>query len=82
VRVNLPSPDAFAYNRENEAASRRAIEKAFGTILSVVPGTGVPSAPPATAASAGKVGTITWDATHLYVCIAANTWVRSLLAAW
>ncbi len=40
------------------------------------------SAAPATASSAGTAGTITWDATHVYVCIADSTWVRADLATW
>lgn len=72
----------MGYDRQNEAEHRRTVEQAFSKILSVVPGTGVPTTPPATAASAGKAGTITWDATHLYVCIADSTWVRCALATW
>ncbi|QJE95213.1 SGNH/GDSL hydrolase family protein [Luteolibacter luteus] len=37
---------------------------------------------PATATSTGIAGDIAWDATHFYVCTAANTWVRVTLAAW
>lgn len=39
-------------------------------------------AAPATAASDGSAGQIAYDATHLYVCIATNTWVRCVLATW
>lgn len=37
---------------------------------------------PSTAGSAGKAGQIAYDATHFYVCVATNTWVRALLATW
>lgn len=37
---------------------------------------------PATATSAGTPGMIAYDATHLYVCVAANTWVRVTLATF
>lgn len=37
---------------------------------------------PATATSTGVAGQITWDATHIYVCIATNSWIRTTLAAW
>ena len=37
---------------------------------------------PATAASAGVAGQIAYDATHFYVCVAANTWVRVVLATF
>lgn len=39
-------------------------------------------AAPATAASAGKAGQIAYDATHIYVCVALNTWVRATLATF
>lgn len=37
---------------------------------------------PATADAVGVAGTIAWDATHIYVCVATNTWVRAELATW
>lgn len=37
---------------------------------------------PLTADAVGEVGTIAWDATHIYVCIAEDTWVRADLATW
>ena len=37
---------------------------------------------PATANSFGVRGTIRFDSTHLYVCVASNTWVRSTLSSW
>lgn len=37
---------------------------------------------PATAGATGVVGTITWDADFIYVCIAANTWKRAALSTW
>jgi len=39
-------------------------------------------AAPATATSAGSPGQIAYDATHFYVCIASNSWVRATLASW
>ncbi len=42
----------------------------------------VASSPPANAAATGVTGTITWDATHIYICIATNTWVRCVTATW
>lgn len=41
----------------------------------------VPAAP-ATATSAGTPGQVAFDATHFYVCIATNTWVRATLATF
>ena len=37
---------------------------------------------PASATSAGTPGQIAWDATHIYVCVAKNTWVRATLATF
>lgn len=37
---------------------------------------------PATAASTGTAGQVAYDATHFYVCIATNTWVRVSLATF
>ena len=37
---------------------------------------------PATATSTGVAGQVAYDATHFYVCIATNTWVRAALATF
>jgi len=37
---------------------------------------------PATAAAAGDVGTIRWDANYIYICIATNTWKKVAIATW
>ena len=39
-------------------------------------------AAPSTASSAGVPGQIAYDATHIYVCVATNTWVRAVLATF
>jgi hypothetical protein len=39
-------------------------------------------AAPATATAAGKTGTIAFDATHFYMCVATNVWVRATLATF
>ena len=41
-----------------------------------------PSNPPASASDTGTAGMYAWNATHFYVCIATNTWVRVALATW
>lgn len=43
---------------------------------------GVKVAVPASATAPGSVGQWAADSTYLYVCIAANTWVRSTLTTW
>jgi hypothetical protein len=37
---------------------------------------------PATPTSTGTKGTIKWNASHLYVCTATNTWRRVALTTW
>jgi hypothetical protein len=37
---------------------------------------------PVTSSSAGSAGQIAYDATHIYVCVATNTWVRATLATF
>jgi len=39
---------------------------------------GVPASPTAI----GTAGSIAYNATHLYVCIATNSWLRASLATW
>ncbi len=37
---------------------------------------------PASSSATGTTGSIAWDSTYLYVCIATNTWVRTLLTTF
>jgi len=37
---------------------------------------------PATAASTGTTGTITWDADYIYICTATDTWKRVAISTW
>jgi hypothetical protein len=39
-------------------------------------------AAPASATATGKAGQIAYDATHIYVCVATNVWVRAVLATF
>jgi hypothetical protein len=39
-------------------------------------------APPATSSSSGTAGQIAFDGTHIYVCVAANTWTRAALGTF
>lgn len=56
------------------AASAAAARTALGTPALV--------SAPGTATSAGVAGSIAYDATHIYVCVATNTWVRATLATF
>lgn len=42
----------------------------------------VPTKTPSGAGDTGVAGTITWDATYLYVCTATDTWQRMALGGW
>ena len=37
---------------------------------------------PSTPTSTGVVNEVAFDATHFYICIATNTWVRAALSTW
>lgn len=37
---------------------------------------------PATATSTGRKGAVAFDTTYFYVCVATNTWKRTLLSTW
>ena len=39
-------------------------------------------AAPSSATSTGTSGQVAYDATHLYICVATNTWVRTTLSTW
>ena len=42
----------------------------------------ITSSVPATASSTGSAGTIAYDSSYLYVCVAINTWKRVAIASW
>lgn len=50
--------------------------------LAVVGGAPALVAAPASASAAGVTGSIAYDATHIYVAVNTNTWVRATLATW
>jgi len=37
---------------------------------------------PASASATGVKGTITWDASYIYVCVSSNTWKRIGISTW
>lgn len=37
---------------------------------------------PASATATGNAGEVCWDASYIYVCVAANTWRRASIASW
>jgi hypothetical protein len=40
------------------------------------------SAAPTSATASGSPGQVAYDSNYIYVCVAANTWVRSALSTW
>jgi hypothetical protein len=48
----------------------------------MLPANGTIKAVPASAGATGTVGSIRFDGSYLYVCIATNTWVRCQVATW
>ena len=43
---------------------------------------GIPNGTPASATATGVTGTINWDSSYIYICIATNTWKRTSIASW
>ena len=37
---------------------------------------------PASAGATGRTGTIAWDASYIYICVATDTWERAAIATW
>jgi hypothetical protein len=66
----------FSWNAENntlEFGSTMDISSVIIRAFSVIP---------ATTTSTGTAGDIRWNASHLYVCTAANTWRRVAIGTW
>lgn len=75
--------DAFLVNDASDSTTGTLTAAGFtttGTTTTDVLVVG--SNAPATASSAGTVGTITYDNDYIYVCIATNTWERVAIATW
>jgi len=52
------------------------------TELYAYPLTSITSGTPASAASTGTKGQIKYDASYVYICIATDSWIRVVRAAW
>jgi hypothetical protein len=55
------------------------IQSSLAAALATVPNL---TTVPVSSSALGTAGQIAYDSTHLYVCVAANTWVRTTLATW
>ena len=42
----------------------------------------ITSSVPATAAAAGIAGQLAYSSTHIYMCVATNTWKRVAISTW
>ena len=42
----------------------------------------VPNSTPASASATGAAGSIRYDASYIYICVAANTWKRVAISTW
>jgi hypothetical protein len=60
-----------------DAATAMDADNPIATIDDL-PASGTPASPTAT----GIAGQIRWDAHHIYVCIATDTWKRAEIATW
>jgi len=96
--VNAVSDDggASVSIADSANAEHRVVKTANGssyTVLTTVDSSGnlilnagdliLPNSnPPASASAAGTAGTVAWDSSYIYVCIATNTWVRAAIATW
>jgi len=60
----------------NVAATLAGAVTVAGTVIHTL------SATPASASATGVVGTMSWDASYIYICTATNTWKRVAIATW
>lgn len=65
------------------SASRRWRTGYFGTsVISASYQLSALNTAPASASDTGTAGEIRWTSTHVYLCVATNTWVRAALSTW
>lgn len=74
VGTALDTDGNLAHNGDDKVATQKATKTYVDKLK--------PVATPASAGAAGVAGQWSYDATHIYVCIATNTWVRATLATW
>ena len=72
-------PSQLVTVNQNGVIALNAILTALNTIATKFPDW---VTVPVTATSSGTAGQVAYDATHFYVCIATNTWVRVALATF
>lgn len=58
------------------------IAQALNASMDILDSAATVVAVPGSATAAGKPNQIAYDATHIYVCVATNVWVRATLATF
>jgi hypothetical protein len=69
-------PDGYGVVFGGGAATFAGAVTIAGTVIHTL------SATPASASATGTVGTMSWDASYIYICTATNTWKRVAIATW
>jgi len=98
ARCSLGSTGKFSFSGDASGASTDdiAISRNDSGVLEVNSGTAgtfrdlivrnfrmsAPTSVPATAGATGSEGDIKWNSTHIYVCVATNTWKRVAIATF
>jgi hypothetical protein len=67
---------------DQTGAPTRIFTRLWDTLCGAIEAPAAVTSAPATATSPGKPGQIASDATHFYVCISTDVWVRGTLATW
>lgn len=67
---------------EGDVSLPRTISSVTTIMPATAPQTGSTAAVPATNTAAGRAGEVRWNATHIYICVANNNWIRALRNAF
>jgi hypothetical protein len=74
--VKVTASDVLEFGSGGFAATFAGAVTIAGTVIHTL------SATPASASATGTVGTMSWDASYIYICTATNTWKRVAIATW
>ena len=77
---NAPSAQGLTDLNTTQQQGVKNLGLLIQTIRSTFPGQFSPA--PANSTASGTPNQVAYDATHFYVCIATNTWVRATLATF
>ena len=82
VGISFGAPQSISNYIGNSGDGKKWLERLTLTLKMFTVPVSIPSAAPAHASDPCTVGTETWDANFVYVCVAKNTWKRTPLASW